>query len=54
MNYKVKSLLYFFVFMLSVLLYYQMDQKQDVATSQPSVELSMEQVTQDTEQQAAL
>ena len=41
MNYKVKSLIYLFAFILSAVLYQQMDETQDSDTIEQSREISM-------------
>ncbi len=53
MNYKVKSLIYLFAFILSALLYQQMDETQGSDTIEQSMEISMN-GTPDTTQQDVL
>jgi hypothetical protein len=53
MNYKVKSLIYLFAFILSALLYQQMEETQGLETLEQSREISMN-GTVDTAEQNAL
>ncbi|MGB5188688.1 hypothetical protein [Robiginitalea sp.] len=53
MNYKVKSLIYLFAFILSALLYHQMGDTQGSETIEQSLEISMN-GTPDTAQQDVL
>lgn len=54
MNYKIKSLIYLFVFILSALLYHQMEEHPEVAAEKQLNELSMQQPAADTPQNPAL
>ncbi len=54
MNYKVKSLIYLFAFILSALLYNQMEERPEVAAEKQLPELSMQQPATETTQNPAL
>ena len=54
MNYKVKSLIYLFAFILSAILYHQMEQHPESAPDNKSAGLSMEQVSREGTAQATL
>ena len=54
MSYKVKSLIYLFAFILSALLYHQMEEHPEVAAKKQLPELSMQQHAEELQQNPAL